>query len=308
MSVIAIKELTRYYGQLAAVDHITLDVESGEVFGFIGPNGAGKTTTIRMLCTLLPPTSGTAEILGNDIREQPQKVRESIVMVQQKPYALDWFLTARQNILLYMKFHNIRGKNVLEERCQKIMEEFDIEDSKMQVYRLSGGMQRRVMVARAFACQAPLILLDEPTTGLDPYSKRKTWDYIKKASRELRTTIFLTTHNMEEVEALCDRLAIIDKGKIITVDRPDRIRALTGEKVIIIRHAAEKIPDSLINEKLRVMKNESGELTLGFDNFTVVLDAINEIQHEGILLESMNVVEPTLEDVFLQLTMKEVTP
>lgn len=308
MSVIAIKELTRYYGQLAAVDHITLDVESGEVFGFIGPNGAGKTTTIRMLCTLLPPTSGTAEILGNDICEQPQKVRESIVMVQQKPYALDWFLTARQNILLYMKFHNIRGKNVLEERCQEIMEEFDIEDSKMQVYRLSGGMQRRIMVARAFACQAPLILLDEPTTGLDPYSKRKTWDYIKKASRELRTTIFLTTHNMEEVEALCDRLAIIDKGKIITVDRPDRIRALTGEKVIILRHAAEKIPDSLISNQLRVMKNESGELTLGFDNFTVVLDAINEIQNEGILLESVNVVEPTLEDVFLRLTMKEVTP
>jgi ABC-2 type transport system ATP-binding protein len=292
---------------LVAVDNINLDVKSGEVFGFIGPNGAGKTTTIRMFATLLSPTSGTAEIFGHDICHDPHKVRESISMVQQKPYALDWFLTARQNIVLYMKFHGIRERKVLEKRCKRIMEEFDIEENKMQVYRLSGGMQRRVMVARAFACQTPLILLDEPTVGLDPFSKRKTWDFITEASREHGMTIFLTSHNMVEVETLSDRLAIMNEGTIITVDKPDRIAALTGEKVVVIRHAEKKIHDPLIADQVKVLKNRENNLTLGFHDFSAVVETITLITENGISIESINVAEPSLEDVFLQLTMEGVT-
>lgn len=307
MKEIAIKitDLSRYYGEVKAVNHIDLEVESGEIFGFIGPNGAGKTTTIRMLATLLSPSLGTAEIFSHDICDDPDKVRESIAMVQQKPYALDWFLTAKQNILLYMKLHGMRKNHVLEKGCQEIMREFDIEDNRMQVYRLSGGMQRRVMVARAFACQKPLILLDEPTTGLDPYSKRKTWDFIRKVSSEQKTTIFLTTHNMEEVEALSDRLAIINKGKIVIVEKPEKIRALTGEKKIVVSHAGNHIKDSLIENQLKVLKNENGLLILGFDQMKEIIETISIINKSGISIESLNVREPTLEDVFLQLTMGE---
>lgn len=309
MEAVSIQGLTCKFGDFTAVDHIDLEVQQGEIFGFIGPNGAGKTTTIRMLTTLLKPTEGNGTIMGQDLVRNPKKVREHIALVPQAMYAVDWFLTVEENIMMYMKFYGMRDNKFIKKCAEQVMEDFGLTEArKKQVFMLSGGTQRRVAVARAFACQKPIVFLDEPTVGLDPLARRKTWEYIQKENAERNVTIFLTSHNMQEIEALCDRIALIKDGKILIVDQPGKITALTGEKAVVISYsgndaAFDELPAF---EEIKILNREAGKVTIGTNSVAKVIAELPQLQNQGVVITSINVTEPSLEDVFLKLVEGDV--
>ena len=306
MADIAIRTigLTKRFDDLIAVDHLNFEVHKGEIFGFIGANGAGKTTTIRILTTLLAPTEGSAEIDGYDIKKDSQKVRENIVLVQQNPYALDWFLNVEQNISTFVRFYNYyMSKRHIKDITKQIMLDFGIyELRKKKVITLSGGTQRRIMVARAFACSRPIIFLDEPSTGLDAYVKQLTWDYIKHKSHDEGSTIFLTSHDLNEIEQLCDRVAIIDHGRIITIDKPSNIVSLTGEKIVTIAYEGNINVNQLIHDKKAIfISNKDNKITLGTDDVDHLISEISCLQKYGLKILSIQNSSLTLEDVFIKL-------
>ncbi len=227
-NIISVQDLTKIFNGLAAVDHISFSVASGEIFAFLGPNGAGKSTTINMLTTLLRPTSGAILLNGYDPVESPHKVRQSFGIVFQDP-SLDEDLTAWENMdyhgILYGISKDIRAKRI--EELLKIVELWDRK--KDQVKKFSGGMKRRLEIARGLLHHPKILFLDEPTLGLDPQTRSLIWNYIKGLNQSEKTTIFLTTHYMEEAERVANRIAIIDHGKIIVRGTPDELKAQTGK-------------------------------------------------------------------------------
>jgi ABC-2 type transport system ATP-binding protein len=228
MKAIVAEGLVRKFDDFTAVDGVSFAVEQGEIFGFLGPNGAGKTTTIHMLCTLLRPTAGTAKVGGFDVRRQPDEVRRAIGLVFQDP-SLDDKLTAWENLKFHALLYDV-PRLEFKERTQEMLRLVGLEEhARRPVETFSGGMKRRLEIARGLLHRPKVLFLDEPTLGLDPQTRRHLWDHIRGLREREGVTIFLTTHYMEEADALCDRVAIIDRGKIVALDTPEALKAQVGE-------------------------------------------------------------------------------
>jgi ABC-2 type transport system ATP-binding protein len=233
MLAIEVKNLTKEFNDLKAVDGISFQVQEGEIFGLLGPNGAGKTTTIKMLTTLLKPTGGEAKVWGYDVLKEKDKVRNSVGIVFQEP-ALDNRLTGYENLDFHARLYGLT-KEIREKRIKEVLNLVELQDkAKVLVKDYSGGMQRRLEIARGLMHYPKVLFLDEPTLGLDIQTRRHIWDYILKLNEKEKTTIILTTHYMEEADYLCQRIAIIDFGKIIALDNPQNLKNILGGDVISI--------------------------------------------------------------------------
>ena len=299
MNAIEVEALTKAFGRLKAVDGVSFNVPRGEIFGFLGPNGAGKTTTINILCTLLRPTGGRASVNGYDVVKQPRQVQRSIGLVFQDP-ALDEYLTAEQNLRFHAYAYHVPGA-VREERIAGLLELVELSDRrKSKVSTYSGGMKRRLELARGLLHHPQILFLDEPTLGLDPQTRRHIWEYVLTLRSEENLTIFLTTHYMDEAEH-CDRIAIIDYGRIVALDTPDKLKDSMGGDVVTLE--AED------NEKavgeLKDRYNLSPEITNGLVTFSVPHGDTflpEFVRNFNSRLLSVSVRRPTLDDVFLKLT------
>ncbi|UCF50385.1 MAG: ATP-binding cassette domain-containing protein, partial [Thermoplasmatales archaeon] len=223
MDIIKTENLTKKFDKLKAVDDISFSVKEGEVFGFLGPNGAGKTTTIKMLTTLLNPTKGSADVAGFDIIKQRNDVRKKVGVVFQDP-ALDINLTGRENLDFHARVYGL-DRETRKKRIEEVIKLVDL-DEKMNIFvkNYSGGMKRRLEIARGLMHYPTVLFLDEPTLGLDAQTRRAIWNYIKNMNKEEGTTIFLTTHYMDEADYLCDRVGIIDHGKILITDTTTNLK------------------------------------------------------------------------------------
>jgi len=243
ISIIEVKKLTKVFdNRLTAVDHISFDVEEGEIFGFLGPNGAGKTTTLNMLATLLRPTSGNATVDGHDILKDPDAVRHSIGFVFQDP-TLDTELTGRENLDFHGRIYGIKA-DVREKRIKEMLDVVQLSERADELVKTySGGMKRRLEIARGLLHYPRVLFLDEPTLGLDPQTRRAIWDYIERLNQQENVTIILTTHYTEEADQLCDRIQIIDFGKIVALDTAENLKArLQGDVVTLSFKEAAMVP------------------------------------------------------------------
>jgi len=303
MNIIEAENLSKRFGQLVAVDQVSLSVTEGEIFGFLGPNGAGKTTTINILCTLLRPTSGTALVNGYDIIRQRNQVRSSIGLVFQDP-TLDEYLTGEQNLRFHAYAYNV-PRSVRERRIGELLELVGLSDRrKSKVRTYSGGMKRRLELARGLLHRPRVLFLDEPTLGLDPQTRRHIWEYIHTLRQQERLTIFLTTHYMDEAEN-CDRIAIIDYGRIVALDTPDNHKDSLGGDLVTLK--AEDNGAAVLELKERY--NLSPEIQNGVVSFCVpqgekfLPDFVRGFRSH---LLSISVRRPTLDDVFLRLTGRAI--
>ena len=305
------KSLTKSFGDVIAVNNISFSVEKGEIFGFLGPNGAGKSTTMMIFTTLLKPTSGQALICGFDVMTNAKQVRQSIGYVQQET-TVDEYLTGRENLLLQAKLNHI-PKNEINNRIDEVLELIELSDKQHKsVVTYSGGMRKRLDIAGGLLHRPKVLILDEPTVGLDIQTRRKIWEYIKKIHDEFEMTIFLSTHYMEEADQLCDRIGIIDGGKIQVIDSPKNMKNAMGNEVISIILEEKENHDHFLSElkKIEFVKkiNEDGsKLTLFASNGTEVIPKIFRISSElKIKITSISLTEPTLDDVFISYTGHEI--
>ena len=301
MHAIEVISLSKSYGGIMAVDGIDLRVEKGKIFGFLGPNGAGKTTTMKMLTTLIPPSSGTMTILGIDGTKSPLEIRKKIGVVLQQP-SYEPTLSVEKSLEKYGMMWNVDRK-IRKSRVEELLVAFDLVDiRKKKNDDLSIGQRRRVQVAREFMHDMDLLFLDEPTVGLDPSARRGLLDFIKSKVKD-GLTIFFTTHILEEAEYLCDDIAIINKGKIIAVDTPDELKNKFGREKTIKIHVSEQenisallsgIPDCTIEHDSGVM------ITVRSSQSEQVLqDVLKILASNGITVEDLSVVPTSLEEIFL---------
>jgi ABC-2 type transport system ATP-binding protein len=302
MIVIETKNLTKRFDKFTAVHKLNLKISEGEIFGLLGPNGAGKTTTLSMLATLLPPTEGSARVNGFDVAREPSKVRHSIGFVFQDPSS-DEVLTGRENLYLHALMYGVEGRKI-NDRIDEVLKLVDLtskQNERMKKY--SGGMRRRLELARGLLHEPKILFLDEPTLGLDPQTREHIWGYIKRLSKERKVTIIITTHYMEEADQLCSRLAIIDHGRIVALDTPSNLKKSLGGDVVRIR--IEK-PNMEALRKLRYVKNikhKDGILTFAVNDAGAHLQ---EILRKVGRAESVESRSPTLQDVFINLTGEEI--
>ncbi len=310
--MIETSNLTKRFNGLTAVDHISFKVKEGEIFGLLGPNGAGKTTTIRMLATLTRPTEGTATIGDYDIVKDDNEVRKLIGLVSEKIIMYDR-LTARENLWFFGRLYNI-PKTVINERIDELLELVQLSKWKnVQVGTFSSGMRQRMNVIRALLNMPKVLLLDEPTLGLDPQSSVEVREFIKKINRENKTTIILTTHMMVEADILCHRIGIIDHGKIVALDTSPNLKKLvSGNDTTILEIEIPNLNPKLISsiESLECVTSISQDNSThikvqakGDEAFDTIIDAIRA---EKGKINSVKNLEPTLEDVFLHITGHEV--
>ncbi len=303
MPVISVNGLTKDFGKIRAVDGITFKVERGCIFGFLGPNGAGKTTTINILCTLLKPTSGKATVNGFDCMTEAPKVRSSIGVVFQD-MTLDKDLTAFENLLYHAILYDVESGK----RKSLVLDALRFvglyERRNDLVKRFSGGMKRRLEVARAVVHQPSVLFLDEPTLGLDPQSRANLWDFITKLPVQKGVTIFMTTHYMDEAE-VCDRIAIIDKGRIIAEGSPEELKKLIGGDVVYLKTTNNAEALKILKERLSLVgKIKGDELFITVTKGEACIPEIIRTLGEAVL--SVRLQRPTLNDVFLHLTGKEI--
>jgi ABC-2 type transport system ATP-binding protein len=305
------KSLTKSFGDVIAVNDVSFSVESGEIFGFLGPNGAGKSTTMMILTTLLKPTSGKALISGFDVTADPKKVRENIGYVQQET-TVDEYLTGRENLLLQAKLNHI-PKNEINVRIDAVLELIELSDKQHDsVVTYSGGMRKRLDIAGGLLHRPRVLFLDEPTVGLDIQTRRKIWKYLKKIHDEFEMTIFLTTHYMEEADQLCDRVGIIDGGKIQIIDSPKNMKNAMGNEVISIILEDGASQDSFLSELQKIefvnkINVDGTKLTLFASNGTEVIPKIFQISSTlKIKIISIALTQPTLDDVFISYTGHEI--
>ncbi len=299
MPSIEIKELTKRFEDFTAVDKISISIAEGEIFGLLGPNGAGKTTTISMLSTLIIPSSGKAFVAGHDVIKEPLKVRENIGIVFQEP-SVDDLLTGRENLELHALLYGMDSK-VAKERIDEMLELVELTDRADDLVRAySGGMRRRLEIARGLLHMPKILFLDEPTLGLDPASRRNIWKYIEKVTKEKNITTILTTHYLEEADALCDQIAIIDKGKIVIQGTSDQLKGTIGEDVVRIKGKVDKSKF----EKMKCVKKvtfekEGKHVDLVVENAAKNLQKILSYVGE---IDSVEVRRVSLDDVFLHYT------
>ncbi len=305
MKAIEADGLVRKFGDLVAVDSVTFDVEQGEIFGFLGPNGAGKTTTINMLCTLLRPTAGTATVNGYDVARQPNEVRQSIGLVFQDP-SLDDQLTAMENLRFHALLYDV-PRDVFARRAPEVLTLAELTDRANSLVRtFSGGMKRRLEIARGLLHHPRVLFLDEPTLGLDPQTRRHIWEYVLALREREGVTIFLTTHYMEEAEHT-DRIAIIDHGKIVALDTPEALKSLVGGDVIRLRTSNDEMAAARLRETLSTEPRHDGqalilEIPHGDQAIPQVIQMLSNGAGPAIDVFSINLRRPTLEDVFIKLT------
>lgn len=313
-SLIEVRNLSLHYGDLKAVDDITFEVSKGEIFGFLGPNGAGKTTTIKVLTTLLPPTRGKASVFGYDVVSHGLEVRKRIGVVQQK-LVFEYFLTVEKAMNLYCLLWNV-PKSERKRKIDEILESFGLVEKKTSpLSELSIGLQRRVQVAQEFLHDPEILFLDEPTIGLDPLARRSTLDLIKtKASEGM--TVFYTTHVLEEVDYLCDRAAVLVKGRIAALDTPRNLRRKYGglkTLEIFLGDSSKKTISDFIEELARYGKEHNGfsDVKPELDLETITLrtqgpsDIFSDItslaSRLGVKIRSISMKEPSLEETFIEI-------
>ncbi|MCS7366960.1 MAG: ATP-binding cassette domain-containing protein [archaeon YNP-WB-062] len=307
--VIRAEGLTKIYNKsLVAVDHITFSVYEGEIFGFLGPNGAGKTTTINMLITVLKPTEGTASVLGFDIVKQANEVRKVIGVVPQE-YTADEDLTGYENIMLCADLYGI-PRDIAKKRALELLELVELtefKDKRVETY--SGGMRRRLELACGLINRPKVLFLDEPTLGLDVQTRAATWEYIKRLKREYGMTIFMTTHYLEEADTLCDRIAIIDHGKIIVTGTPSELKDSLGGDIITIAIREDADVTEIIKsvEDVKEVRREDGAYRIKAAKGEVTAPKIIEaLRSRGFTVTRLSLTEPTLNEVYLEYTGRAI--
>jgi len=300
--IIEVKNLIKRYGNFTAVDDITFDVEEGSVFAFLGPNGAGKSTTINTLCTIFEKTSGTLLIDGKDVSTQKNEVRKAIGIVFQES-TLDAKMTVEENLKMHCIFYQV-PKEEIEERIRFVLELVDLTEwRKKRVAALSGGMKRRVEIARGLIHYPRVLFLDEPTTGLDPQTRAHIWEYIVKLQKEKNITIFLTTHYMDEAE-ICKKVAIMDGGKIIAHDTPYNLKKkYTKDKAYINTNDEVGLESLLMEHHLSFVKEKEGYYSVEANNISDLLEVLSEQKDQ---ITDLEIKKGTLNDVFLKITGREI--
>ena len=297
--MVEVRELRKSFGDFAAVRGVSFDVEAGEVFGFLGPNGAGKTTTINMLCTLAKPTSGHARVAGHDVVKERDDVRRNIGLVFQDP-TLDGYLTAAQNLKLHAELYGV-DPALVPGRMQQMLEMVGLwERRDTTVMTFSGGMRRRLEIARGLMHSPRVLFLDEPTIGLDPQTRSSIWSYIRQLRETEEITIFMTTHYMDEAE-YCDRIAIMDQGEIVALDSPETLKASVGADRVRIETDDNEAAIAALGERFdveaRVIEGAVMFAVPGGEEFVPRLFA-----DLGLPIRSVSVARPSLDDVFMQYT------
>jgi len=301
--IIKVENLVKKFGDLVAVDDISFSVAPGEIFGFLGPNGAGKTTTINILCTLSKPTSGRATIDGFDVVRQQSQVRQSIGLVFQDP-SLDERLSGLQNLRFHAMVYSVPA-SIREQRIEQVLRMMELWDRRnSQVRTYSGGMKRRLELARGLLHYPKVLFLDEPTLGLDPQTRSRIWEYILELRQREGTTIFLTTHYMDEAEN-ADRIAIIDYGKLVATDTPEGLKKIVGKDIISVKTDDDDRAAEEVGLRYRIeARRDSNGLTFEVANGEEFLPTF--IREFGTKILSVSLRRPSLDDVFLKLTGREI--
>jgi ABC-2 type transport system ATP-binding protein len=295
-AAVEVTGLEKRYGQVEAVRGIDFRVEAGETFGFLGPNGAGKSTTINILCTLARPTAGVARVAGRDVTTERDAVRRTIGLVFQDP-TLDQDLTAEQNLRFHAELYGV-PKASLPGRIDDMLGMVGLADRRRSlVSAFSGGMRRRLEIARGLLHSPRVLFLDEPTIGLDPQSRASVWDYVRALREREDITVFLTTHYMDEAEN-CNRIAIIDSGRIVALDTPEALKAAVGKDRVQITTADDEAAIAALRSRFGIEAGmHSGEVTFAVpDGERFVPRLFAEL---GVAIRSVSVARPTLDDVFL---------
>jgi ABC-2 type transport system ATP-binding protein len=302
MPMIELLRLTKRFDGLVAVDEISLEIGDGEFFGLLGPNGAGKTTILLMLTTLLRPTSGTARINGFDLVREPGRVRQSIGIVFQDPSSDDT-LTGYENLKLHGMLYGMPAE-LREKRLAEVLELVELTDRRDEIVKhYSGGMRRRLELARGLMHRPKVLFLDEPTLGLDPQSRDHIWTYLERMVEQEKTTVVLTTHYMEEADRLCNRVAIVDHGRVVALDAPTQLKAVVGGDVVTLKVAMPNLDAvrSLGGIEKVERRDDIVQLTVrdAKDRLPKIMQAIGAV-------ESVEVRPATLDDVFMHYTGREM--
>lgn len=295
-------DLSKHYNGLKALDRLNIKIRKGEIFGLLGPNGAGKTTALSMLCTILKPTSGTAAVNGFDIVKEPAKVRKCMGMVFQQP-SVDDLLTGRENLRMHTLLFGM-PRETRKKRIEEVLHLVDLENRADDLVRTySGGMRRRLELARGMMHNPSVLFLDEPTLGLDPQTREHLWKYISSLARREKMTILLTTHYMEEAELLCNRVGIIDGGRIIALDTPNKLKAQIGGDKIILKTKTPRIKALRKLDCIRSARQKGEVLTIvvkeGVCNLRKILDLAGDVK-------KVEIKPTTLNDVFLHYTGRQI--
>jgi ABC-2 type transport system ATP-binding protein len=296
---IAVRDLVKNFGEVRAVRGVNFEVAVGEVFGFLGPNGAGKTTTINMLCTLAKPTSGDAWVAGHDVVRERDDVRRNIGLVFQDP-TLDGYLTAAQNLRLHAELYGVQS-DLVKPRMQQVMEMVGLWERRDSVVgTFSGGMRRRLEIARGLMHSPRVLFLDEPTIGLDPQTRRSIWTYIRELKEREEITIFMTTHYMDEAE-WCDRIAIMDHGQIVALDAPETLKAGIGHDRVTIHTDDDQEAIQALQRQFGIEAQiAEGAVTFGVPSGEQFVPRL--FAELSIPIRSVSVSRPTLDDVFMSFT------
>ena len=308
MHAIKVDSLSKRFQKFKALDNISFQIEEGEIFGFLGPNGAGKSTTMMILTTLLKPTSGNASVQGFDVVTQAKKVRENIGFVQQE-IGVDEYLTGKENLIFQSRISQM-PKEQVQSRIDEVISLVELEEKQNEAaITYSGGMRKRLDIACGLLHRPKVLFLDEPTVGLDIQTRRKIWEYIRKIHKEFEMTLFVSTHYMEEADKLCDRVGIIDYGKIQVIDTPEIMKNAMGSDMIsfsLIDGIAKQ--DELINriqqiEFVNQVTRKQGEVTIKSSQCSEVIPKIFQTTSEmNIEIDSLSLNKPTLDDVFISYT------
>ena len=308
MHAIKVDSLSKNFEKFKAVDNISFQIEEGEIFGFLGPNGAGKSTTMMILTTLLIPTSGNASVQGFDVVTQAKKVRENIGFVQQE-IGVDEYLTGRENLVFQSRISQM-PKELVKSRIDEVISLVELEEKQNEAaITYSGGMRKRLDIACGLIHRPRVLFLDEPTVGLDIQTRRKIWEYIRKIHKEFEMTLFVSTHYMEEADKLCDRVGIIDYGKIQVIDTPEIMKNAMGSDMIsfsLIDGIAKQ--DELVTrikqiEFVNQVTRKQGEITIKSSQCSEVIPKIFQTTSEmNIEIDSLSLNKPTLDDVFISYT------
>ena len=295
-------DLTKQFKGTKAVDHLNMKIKQGEIFGLLGPNGAGKTTTISMLCTILKPTEGTATINGYDILKDPHNVRKSIGIVFQEP-SVDDILTGRENLRLHAMWYSV-PREIRDKRIDEVLQLVGLEKRQNSLVKTySGGMRRRLELARGLLHLPKVLFLDEPTLGLDPQTREHIWEYIEDMSKQREMTIVLTTHYMEEADRLCNRIAIIDEGRIVVMDSPLSLKESVGGDIVCLKTNPANVERFRTIESVSKIEADDNNIVLTVRNASQNLKEILDVAGK---IDSVEIRSASLNDVFLTYTGKEI--